>query len=686
MGRELTMVGAALVAACSGAETPHGTVAPERPPPASAAAPGATAVASAEPPPAAAPPAEPPDEVSAACAPYDAALAKDLAPYLDAFATVGLELSPDGKTALFTSDRGGTSQQLHVGLVAKPGEATRVLAPAKDRVVGARFTPDGKYVLFARDRDNDENYQIYRATPDGNETVDLTANPQRVHTLPHASRDGKLYYIRADHKSKDVEILEQPLAGGAERIVYRGSGFHSVSDLSSDGTRLLVTHILSPSRSRTLLVDVASGAAKPIGAEDGADGHVRGARFAPDGKSIFVIGDVGEARASLWRLDESGQERLARWGHDAREVEELQVAPRGDTVAATLHQGSHVTLALFDGATLKPRGEAKLALGTLRLGRFSADGRSLVASVSTPAAPFEPMLVDARAGAARALRKDERPGLGALAKLEATVERAESFDGTRVPMNVYRAAAGGNARRPVLVSVHGGPASASTIRWSPFTGFFVARGWAVVEPNIRGSTGFGKDYERADNGPKRMDALRDLERVNEWVKKQPWADPDRVVVYGGSYGGYMTYMALGHQPDRWRAGVGLVGIVNLKTFMVTTAQVIREAFREEFGELEKDAPFLDSISPLRVLDRVRAPLFVYQGATDPRVPRAEQDQLVGALRQRRHPVEYMIAPDEGHSLSHRHTQLAFLSRVHRFLDVHLGRPGVPAACAAIARP
>jgi dipeptidyl aminopeptidase/acylaminoacyl peptidase len=179
-----------------------------------------------------------------------------------------------------------------------------------------------------------------------------------------------------------------------------------------------------------------------------------------------------------------------------------------------------------------------------------------------------------------------------------------------------------------------------------------------------------------------MDAVRDVQAVNQWLRQQPWADPDRLVIFGGSYGGYMTYMALGHQPTLWRAGIGLVGVVNLITFLKNTSGAIRLAFREEFGQLETDGPFLKEVSPIAAVKQMRAPLFVYQGENDPRVPRTEQDQLVLALRKRHVSVEYLVAADEGHSLSQRHNKLAFVSRATRFLEQHLGLPGPPEGCAS----
>jgi len=171
----------------------------------------------------------------------------------------------------------------------------------------------------------------------------------------------------------------------------------------------------------------------------------------------------------------------------------------------------------------------------------------------------------------------------------------------------------------------------------------------------------------ADNREKRANVLKDMETINAWVKAQPWCDANRVIVFGGSYGGYVTLMALTRQPTLWRAGVDLFGVVNLKTFLRSTDQMIRTVFVDEFGDLEKDAALLDEFSPSRDFDKIVAPLFVYAGQNDPRVPRSESDQVVLALRQRNVPVEYMVAPNEGHSIDRRANKIELMTRVVRFL-------------------
>jgi dipeptidyl aminopeptidase/acylaminoacyl peptidase len=177
----------------------------------------------------------------------------------------------------------------------------------------------------------------------------------------------------------------------------------------------------------------------------------------------------------------------------------------------------------------------------------------------------------------------------------------------------------------------------------------------------------------ADNREKRADAIKDVATINRWLRGQPWADPDRLVIYGGSYGGYLVLMGLTRQPELWRAGVDFVGVANLFTFLASTDQSIRAAFVEEFGDLEKDKALLEEFSPMRDKDKIVAPLFVYQGQNDPRVPRSESDQVIQSLRSRRVANEYMVAPNEGHSLDRKPNRIEFLTRVSRFLADELAR-------------
>jgi dipeptidyl aminopeptidase/acylaminoacyl peptidase len=628
-----------------------------------------------------------PDEPPAACLAHDKALAEQFAHIVDAHSNWGLDLSPDGKSLLLRSDRGGGSYQLYVASLDKPGADPIPIAAAKDAVADARFTPDGLSILFTRDKDRNENTQIFRASTDGKEVVPLTKAPERFHYLPRMKPDWKtLVYLRGLHKTGGVLLVSESVEGGAAKPIWRGKGFHWLADVSPDGKRALLFNLVSLSQSRLFAVDLDGGKVKPLAPKKEKASHAGLSAFAPDGKSVYVVTDEGMPRAGLNKIDAETGNVQATFKDAEAEVADVKVTRKAPAVVAVmLDYGSHSSLKILDGETLKEKVKVKVPMGFVSLGEFDPEGGNLVVNISTPSAPADVFVLAVKNGKLKAARRDKRPGLAKLPAIKASVEKVTSFDKTTVPVNLFLPKKLPRGKKlPVVVSVHGGPAASSTIRWNPTVSFLVSRGFVVVEPNVRGSTGFGKEYEKADNGKKRMDAVKDLAAVNAWVREQPWADPDKLVVMGGSYGGYMTYMALGHQPTLWKAGVGMVGVVNLVSFLRVTTGAIRMAFVEEFGDVERDRAFLREVSPITVVKQIKSPLFVYQGENDPRVPRSEQDQLVNALRRHKIPVEYMVAGDEGHSVSQRPNKLAFMSRSLRFLEQHLGLPGLPEGCSAPA--
>jgi dipeptidyl aminopeptidase/acylaminoacyl peptidase len=221
------------------------------------------------------------------------------------------------------------------------------------------------------------------------------------------------------------------------------------------------------------------------------------------------------------------------------------------------------------------------------------------------------------------------------------------------------------------VFVHGGPESQFKPYFNFFIQYFVHNGYAVLAPNVRGSTGYGKAYSHLDDVDKRMDSVADLANATYWLKRQPGIDGDRLVVMGGSYGGFMVLSALTATPDLWAAGVDVVGISNLATFLENTSQYRRAHREAEYGSLARDRQFLESIAPINHVDKITAPLMVIHGANDPRVPLSEAEQLVAALNARGVPVEFLVFDDEGHGLVKLKNKLVAYPAIVRFLEAHL---------------
>jgi dipeptidyl aminopeptidase/acylaminoacyl peptidase len=667
-----TPILALLVAACGAPAKSTPSASPATPPsePAAPAAPAAT------------PPAAPvavsadPDTPAGADAARDAELAKAVASVVDAFTNSQPRFTRDARRVVFVSDRDGLPQ-LYAADAARPDAAPTRLVTSTERVTSAVTTPDGKALVFQSDHGADENWSLFRVNLDGSGLVELTPGARRQRDAA-ILRDGKpdtiFYSARAMSEAGTGVYRTSAKAPGEEKQIYHDDQPGGLADVSRDGKWGLFQRYPSRSENDLVMLDLATGSIRPLWPTDGSKVSIFDAAFSADGKRALIATDGGGEQGLVLSIDIATGKETARYVETrpaTAEVSGIAVARQGNSIAVKVNAGNRGEIRLLDATTLKPRAAVALPLGDGAAGHFSEDGKRLTLAWSTPSTPGDIHVVEVATGKVTALRKEPRPQLDSLPAVEASIVEVEAFDHTRIPVNVLVPAGSKGKKLPVIVNYHGGPAGSSAIRWSPQSRFFLGQGYAWVEPNVRGSSGFGRGYEAADNGPRRLDAFKDIETTGRWAAAQPWADKDRMVVYGGSYGGYTVLIGLTRMPDLWRAGVDLVGVANLKTFMATTSGVIRQIFLLEFGDPDKDAAFLESISPLRDADKIVNPLFVYAGANDPRVPRTESDQIVKAVRARKVPVEYMVAANEGHSLAHRETQIAFYSRVARFLESHL---------------
>lgn len=617
---------------------------------------------------------ENPDTPSGDVAKRDAELAQKAAGFVDAFTNVGPALTRDGKQVVFVSNRDGLPQ-LYVADATNPDAPARRVVTTAQRVTGGWPLPDGKSILFRSDTGADENWSIFRVGIDGTGLVELTPGEKLSrdpYVVPDGAPDRLFFSARKMSEARSALYVASTTTAEPARAIYTDDKPASLEDVTRDGASALMVQF--PSRAENYLhrVDVGTGKAQLLFPTEGKV-TIFAALFSADGKRVYVATDGGQEQALLYSLDAASGRVLAKHAVQPATafIQGVSVAKRGGLVALSLVLGNRAEIRLLDGETLTPGAKVEMPLGSGSAGEFSEDGQRLMATWSTPRAPSDVFAIDTRTGKVEPLRREPRPSLKDMPVIETTLADIPSFDGGKIPTNVYLPAGASAKPHPVIVSYHGGPAGVSTIRWNPSTAFYLSLGYIVVEPNVRGSSGYGRAFEAADNGPKRLDAFKDIEASARWVAKQPWADKDRLVVYGGSYGGYTVLTALSRWPDIWRAGVNLFGVANLKTFMATTSGIIRQVFLLEFGDPDKDAAFFESISPLRDAAKIVDPTFVYAGANDPRVPRSESDLIVKALRQKGTASEYMVADNEGHSLARRENQIEFYARAARFLEAHL---------------
>ncbi|MFP3952384.1 MAG: alpha/beta fold hydrolase, partial [Candidatus Bathyarchaeia archaeon] len=250
-----------------------------------------------------------------------------------------------------------------------------------------------------------------------------------------------------------------------------------------------------------------------------------------------------------------------------------------------------------------------------------------------------------------------------------TFDNDESGEQRMIPAWLYRSPEAGES--PVIVLVHGGPESQSRPLFDFRVQYFLNKGYSVFLPNVRGSTGYGKSYSHLDDVRKRMDSVRDLAEGVKWLKYDPQIDGEGIVVMGGSYGGFMVLSAITTYPDLWAAAVDIVGISNLATFLENTSDYRRKHREAEYGSLEEDREFLESIAPINHIDRIETPLMVVQGANDPRVPLTESEQMVKALREKEKPVEYIVFEDEGHGIYRLKNKMTAYPAIRKFIEKHI---------------
>ena len=332
----------------------------------------------------------------------------------------------------------------------------------------------------------------------------------------------------------------------------------------------------------------------------------------------------------------------------------------------------HVAAVLHDPHTLAVTAEVPLPdeHGVAGGWSFSKDGRHLAFAYSSARHPGDAWRYDTDTGELERLTTspcDVDPATFVAPELI----RYSSFDGLEVPAFVFRPTSG-TAPHPVVVVIHGGPESQWRPSFSPLTQYLVAQGFAVVAPNVRGSTGYGRRYQHLDDVDKRLDSVHDLAGLHDWLATQDDLDESRAALYGGSYGGYMVLMGLTHQPERWAAGVDIVGMSDLVTFLENTA-AWRRAFRErEYGSLEHDRELLQELSPITHVDALAAPLFIVHGANDPRVPLGEAEQMHEILAARGVTSELLVYEDEGHGLAKLSNRIDAYPRIATFLQDVLG--------------
>lgn len=544
--------------------------------------------------------------------------------------------------------------------------------------------------VFAKDKGGDEFSQLYWFDTQTRSITLLTDGKRTQNGGVVLSRDGSLMaYTSTARNGTDRDVWLRDTRAGTTRTLVTAGGSWSAMDFSPDGKRLLVMKYVSANESLPGEVDIASGKHElfPVDGDKAAFG---GFRYAPGGEAVYFISDEPvEGKVSEFqtlRFHDPASGKLAQLsGEIPWDVEGLEIADDGRHLAFVTNEDGIGKLHVLSLPDHQPVQLPALPVGVIGGFGFSPDGRRLALSLNTATSPSDVHVIELASGKRTQWTRSEIGGLDATKFVAPTLVRFPSFDQVdgamsgesrrTIPAFYYKpanAAAGG--KLPAVISIHGGPESQALPAFNPSIQFMANElGIAVLVPNVRGSSGYGKTYLTLDNAEKREDSVKDIGALLDWIAQQPELDANRVGVTGGSYGGYMVLASLMHYGERIRAGVEVVGISHFGTFLNNTESYRRDLRRAEYGDerLPEMQAVFERISPLNNAGRITSPLFVAQGRNDPRVPYTEAEQIVKAVRGNGRPVWFLMYADEGHGFKKKTNSDYFGAATMRFWQEYL---------------
>jgi dipeptidyl aminopeptidase/acylaminoacyl peptidase len=595
----------------------------------------------------------------------------DVARYLSIDSTDTPTFTTDGDLA-FLADTTGTPQ---VYRLDEPNTYPERLTAHSERVSFVDASPTREELMFGMDEGSNERDQLYRYDLETGEETPLTEEPEAKHLWGGWGPEGEQFAFAANRRQGDTfDVYVQGRDDPAATLVWEGpGGFVGVAAWHPDGEALILQESNSSSDQVLYWLDVPSGDIERITDTD-EEARYSHVSFGPDG-GLYAVTDHGHETAYVGRIDDGAVETVER-GPEAWNVDSLQIDADTGQVAYTVNVDGYTEATvgtLRDGEVVDTTA-VDLPEGVVADVELSPDAGEVAITFSADDHPHSIYVVDAENGSYERWTDPGTLGIPEEQFLRSETIRYETFDGREIPaywtLPPGVDADGSDGAVPVMVDIHGGPEHQRRPWFYPTKQYFLNQGYAVLEPNVRGSSGYGKAYTHLDDQEKRMDSVKDIESATEWLEDQPAADTDRLIAYGRSYGGFMVLAAITEYPDLWAAAVDFVGIADFQTFLENTGEWRRSHRAAEYGSLD-DPELLERISPIHKVDRISCPLFIQHGANDPRVPVGEAEQIADAVEARGIPVETCIFEDEGHHTTDRDNLIEEFERIAAFLEEHV---------------
>ena len=609
----------------------------------------------------------------------------DLVRYQNIRAAWFLDWTGDG--GVYISTRFADVEQIH--RVDMPGGARHQLTFDDDPIGEVSRRPGRPELVFTRDSGGSEFSQVFLLDPIDGGSVMLTDGESRNGTMAWDRNGERLAYqsTRRNGASNDIWLMD-PDEPAASKIALEspdGTWWGPI-DFSANGSELLVQNYVSATDSRAHLLDLDSGSNRLLAGGGDAISTNFPLAFDAAGDGFWLVTDrEGEFAQLAWQSLAEGATPEIVTGGIPWDVNDGAISHDRRRLAFVANESGLSRVYLMDANTRRYRAIDSVPTGIVRGLSFSPDDRRLAMTLNTPRTPSDTFVLELGRrpldfGPLVRWTESEVGGLDSDAFALPALVEFPTFDEVageprKVPAWLYKPP--GVGPFPVVISIHGGPEGQARPYFnSTYQMWLDKLGVAIVEPNVRGSAGYGKSYLALDNGMKREDSVRDIGALLDWIESEPTLDAGRVAVFGGSYGGYMVLASSMHYSDRLQAAVDIVGISNFVTFLENTEDYRRDLRRQEYGDerIPVMRAHLEAISPLNNLSRISVPLLVVQGQNDPRVPVTESEQLVEALRERGQPVWYMNALNEGHGYKRKENRDVYQQAVVLFFEQQLLDP------------
>ncbi len=604
-------------------------------------------------------------------------MSRTVSPAFERFAAVRnyqptLSFSPDGSEIAYSVNISGQFNLWRQPVTG--GYPRQVTTFENETVRDIHWSPDGERFLFSADRHGDEYTAPHVVSTLGGEVTRLTDEPEVRYSVdaPAWSKDGRfMHYSGNDREPTAQDVIVRDAETGSERRVLAGEGTFSGIAFSPDGRYLSALEVNSNTDIAPYLIDLESGESKKL--PIGEDGEIRIAGpWLPDSSGLFVLTNHGREFLGAGVYDLATEsftwDLTPEW-----DLEQLDISADGSLLVWVVNEDGRSALHARNLETGETVALPEIPLGVIGTMQIAPDGSSIAILLASPRASTELYIVGLAAGETRQITWGMLGGIPSETLIDPELIRYETHDGRQIPAWLYKPT--GDGPFPVVLSIHGGPEAQErpVYNYNGLYQYLLSRGIGVLAPNVRGSSGYGISYQKLIHRDWGGDELKDFEWAHRYLQSLPWVRKNRIGVFGGSFGGFATLSCVSRLPDLWAAAVDIVGPSNLVTFSKAVPPTWRAIMKLWVGDPFTEVDFLMSRSPITYVDQIKTPLFVIQGANDPRVVKAESDQIVERLRERGVPVRYDVYEDEGHGFTKRTNSLKALGDTADFFLEHLSR-------------